>query len=56
MLAVVAAIIFFVAFLISATGTATGALLAPLTLLLLGLACLALHLAGWGTGWSIRRR
>ena len=56
MLAVIAAIIFFVAFIIRVTSTATGAALAPLSLLLIGLICLALHLAGWGTGWSIKRR
>jgi len=56
MLAVIAAIIFFVAFIIRVTSTAAVAVLAPLSLLLIGLACLALHLAGWGTGWSIRRR
>jgi len=56
MLAVIAAIIFFVAFIIRVTSTAAGAILAPLSLLLIGLVCLALHLAGWGSGWSIRRR
>ena len=56
MLAVIAAIIFFVAFIIRVTSTAAGAVLAPLSLLLIGLVCLALHLAGWCTGWSIRRR
>jgi hypothetical protein len=56
MLAVIAAIIFFVAFIIRVTSIATGAVLAPLNLLLIGLICLALHLAGWGSGWSIRRR
>jgi hypothetical protein len=56
MLAVVAAIIFFVAFIIRATSTATDAVLAPLSLLFIGLVCLALHQAGWGTGWSVPRR
>jgi hypothetical protein len=56
MLAVIAAIIFLVAFIIRVTATATGAVLAPLSLLFIGLICLALHLAGWGTGWSFRRR
>jgi hypothetical protein len=55
MLAVIAAIIFFIAFIIQATATATSAVLAPLSLLLVGLICLSLHLAGWGTGWKIRR-
>jgi hypothetical protein len=56
MLAVVAAVLFFIAFIIRVTGTATSVALAPLSLLLIGLICLALHLAGWGSGWSIRRR
>jgi len=56
MLAVIAAIIFLVAFIIRVTSTATDAALAPLSLLLIGLICLALHLAGWGSGWSIKRR
>ena len=56
MFAVIAAIIFLIAFIIRVTSTAAGAVLAPLSLLLIGLVCLALHLAGWGSGWSIRRR
>jgi hypothetical protein len=56
MLAVIAAIIFLVAFIIRVTGTATDAALAPLSLLLIGLICLALHLAGVGPGWSLPRR
>jgi len=56
MLAVIAAIIFLVAFIIRVTSTATGVVLAPLSLLLIGLICLALHLAGWGSRWSIKRR
>lgn len=58
MLAVIAAIIFLVAFIIRVTATATDAALAPLSLLLIGLILLALHLAGWGPGlgWKIRRR
>ena len=46
----------FIAFLINATSTSTAAVFAPLSLLLLGLACLALHLAGVGTGWSFGGR
>jgi len=56
MLAVIATVIFFIAFILRVTSTATGVALAPLSLLLIGLICLALHLAGWGSGWSIRRR
>lgn len=56
MLAVIAAIIFLVAFIIRVTSTATDVALAPLSLLLIGLICLALHLAGVGPGWSLPRR
>jgi hypothetical protein len=56
MLAVIAAIIFLIAFILRVTSTTAGVVLAPLSLLFLGLICLALHLAGWGSGWSIKRR
>ena len=56
MLAIVAAILFFIAFLLHATSTATSAVFSPTSLLLVGLACLALHQAGVGTGWSVRGR
>ena len=55
MFAVIAAIIFHIAFIIRVTSTATGVALAPLSQLLIGLICLALHLAGWGSGWVKRR-
>jgi len=35
---------------------ATNAVFSPTSLMLAGLACLALHLAGVGTGWSVRTR
>jgi hypothetical protein len=56
MLGYVAAILFIIAFLINATSTATNAVFSPTSLMLAGLACLALHLAGVGTGWSVRTR
>jgi hypothetical protein len=58
MLAIIAAIIFAIAFLLDVTSTATNAVFAPASLLLLGLCCLALHIAGIGTGWHVgpRRR
>jgi hypothetical protein len=56
MLGYIAAVIFVIAFVINATSTATDAVFSPLSLLLVGLACLALHLAGVGTGWSWPRR
>ena len=46
MLAIVAAIIFAIAWIINATGTATNAWFSVTDLLLIGLACLALHQAG----------
>ncbi len=56
LLGIVAAILFFIAFLINATSAATSAIFSPTSLMLLGLACLALHLTGVGTGWSVTRR
>lgn len=56
MLAIIAAIIFVIAFLLNATSTATSAVFAPTSLLLVGLACLALHLAGVGTNWKVPSR
>jgi hypothetical protein len=56
MLAYIAAGLFVIAFLINATSTATVAVFTPFSLMLAGLACLALHLAGVGSGWSVPRR
>jgi hypothetical protein len=53
MLGFVAAILFIIAFLLNATSTATSAVFSPMSLMLAGLAFLALHLAGVGTGWSV---
>ena len=55
MLAIIAAILFAIAFIINATSTATSAIFDPTSLLLVGLALLALHLVGVGTGWRIHR-
>jgi hypothetical protein len=55
MLAIVAAIIFGIAFVLHATGTATGAAFSVTGLLVLGLVFLALHQAGIGSAW-VRRR
>jgi hypothetical protein len=55
MLAIIAAILFGIAFVINATGTATGAAFSVTGLLLLGLVFLALHQAGIGSVW-VRRR
>jgi uncharacterized OsmC-like protein len=56
MLGFAAAVLFIIAFLINATSTSTSAVFSPMSLLLAGLACLALHLAGVGTKWSVPGR
>jgi hypothetical protein len=56
MLGFVAAVLFIIAFLINATSTTTSAVFSPTSLLLAGLAFLALHLAGVGTKWSVPKR
>jgi hypothetical protein len=55
MLAVLAAIVFGIAFVINATGMATDRVFSVTGLVLLGLALLALHQAGLGSVW-VRRR
>jgi hypothetical protein len=56
MLAIIAAILFAIAFLLNATSTTTSAVFSATSLMLVGLACLALHLAGVGTGWKVPNR
>jgi hypothetical protein len=56
MLAIAAAVIFAIAFLLDVTGPAAGAVFAPASLLLPGLGCRALHIAGIGTGWHFTAR
>ena len=55
MLAIVAVIIFAIAFITRVTATSTDAVFAPASLVILGLIALALHLAGLGTGWRVHR-
>jgi multidrug efflux pump subunit AcrB len=59
MLAVIAAILFVIAFIIYAAAIATTAIFAPESLALVGLALLALHLTGRGpevpSGWGRSR-
>ncbi len=55
MLAIIAAIIFVIAFIIHLTGTATDVVFSPYSLLFAGLCLLALHQAGIGTSWPWRR-
>ncbi|MFD4526114.1 hypothetical protein ACFWP7_19730 [Streptomyces sp. NPDC058470] len=50
-----AAALFLIAFLIHATETSTEAIFSSTSLMLVGLAFLAAHLAGVGSGWSTRR-
>ena len=56
MLGFVAAVLFVIAFLINATSVTTSAVFSATSLMLAGLACLALHLAGVGTSWPVPRR
>nr|WP_055564630.1 hypothetical protein [Streptomyces atriruber] len=56
MLAFVAAMCFVIAFVIHATGTSTEAVFSTTSLMLVGLALLAVHSGGVGSGWSSRRR
>jgi len=55
MLAIIAAIIFGIAWILNATGTATNSWFSITSLLFIGLVFLALHQAGIGGAW-IRRR
>lgn len=55
MLAFVAAALFVIAFVIRVTETSTQVVFSPTSLMLAGLAFLAVHLAGVGSGWSARR-
>ncbi|MDT9680999.1 hypothetical protein RND61_02700 [Streptomyces sp. TRM76323] len=55
-LAIVAAVLFLIAFLINAADIATNDVFASTNFMLVGLALLALHVAGVGSGWSARGR
>jgi hypothetical protein len=56
MLAIVAAVLFAIGLIIHAAAIATDIVFSPLSFLLAGLACLALHQAGIGPGWRGHRR
>ncbi|WP_299538166.1 hypothetical protein [uncultured Streptomyces sp.] len=56
MLGIVAAVLFFIAFLINAADIATNDVFASVNIMLLGLTALALHVAGIGSGWGGRAR
>jgi hypothetical protein len=51
----VAAALFAIAFIIRVTETSTDVIFSPTSLMLAGLAFLAVHSAGVGSGWSARR-
>ncbi|GGY12732.1 hypothetical protein [Streptomyces anandii] len=55
MLGIVAAVLFFVSFLINAADLSTNHVFSSTNVMLLGLTALALHVAGIGAGWSRRR-
>ncbi len=55
MLGIVAAVLFFIAFLINAADIATNDVFSSVNVLLLGLTALALHGAGIGAGRPRRR-
>lgn len=54
MLAIISAVLFFIAFLINAAEISTNDTFTSTNLMLLGLTVLALHVAGIGSGWSVR--
>ncbi|MFD9396972.1 hypothetical protein ACFWBB_41440 [Streptomyces sp. NPDC060000] len=56
MLAIIAAVLFFISFLINAAEISTNDVFTSTNVMLIGLALLALHLAGVGSGWAPRRR
>ncbi|MGW0494625.1 hypothetical protein ACWD0Z_04090 [Streptomyces sp. NPDC003007] len=55
MLGIVAAVLFFFAFLINAAEISTNDVFSSTNVMLLGFLCLALQVAGVGGGWSRRR-
>lgn len=55
MLAFVAALLFLLALIFQIAGVTLGAVVTATTLGLAGLLCVALHLAGVGGGWSLRK-
>jgi hypothetical protein len=56
MFAIIAAILFAIAFILNASSTATSAVFSPVSLALVGLVFLALHLTGIGPSrFSYRR-
>ncbi|WP_107450821.1 MULTISPECIES: hypothetical protein [unclassified Streptomyces] len=56
MLAIISAVLFFIAFLINAADISTNDTFTSTNVMLIGLALLALHVAGIGSGWAVRGR
>lgn len=56
MLAIISAVLFFIAFLINAAEISTNDTFSSTNLMLIGLTLLALHVAGIGSGWAVRGR
>ncbi|AXE83372.1 MULTISPECIES: hypothetical protein [unclassified Streptomyces] len=56
MLGIIAAVLFLLAFLINAAEISTNDVFTSTNVMLIGLALLALHVAGVGSGWSARGR
>jgi uncharacterized membrane protein len=55
MLAAIAVVLFVLGFLVNAVSVATPALFSPMSFLLAGLVCLAIHLTGAAPKWSTPR-
>ncbi|MEV5870863.1 hypothetical protein ACFYVV_33050 [Streptomyces tendae] len=55
-LAIVAAVLFLIAWLINAAEVSTNDVFTSTNVMLIGLALLALHVAGVGSGWATRGR
>jgi hypothetical protein len=55
-LAIAAAVLFFIAFLINAADISTNDVFTSTNIMLLGLTALALHVAGIGSSWAARGR
>ncbi|WP_406432540.1 hypothetical protein OHB00_07525 [Streptomyces sp. NBC_00631] len=53
---IIAAVLFFIAFLINAADISTNDTFTSTNVMLLGLTALALHVAGIGSSWTYRRR
>ncbi|MGW5787047.1 hypothetical protein ACWEWK_24005 [Streptomyces sp. NPDC003757] len=56
MLAIVAAVLFLLAWLINAAEVSTNDVFTSTNVMLIGLTLLALHVAGIGSGWAARGR